>query len=422
MATRYNLRSQSGAVDTGDQQPEPTVYPNPNLVAADVHTLRCTYSAVVLSRPPSPSNSEEKEATSPPPDYQMMAMHGDSSICDDNPFVVDKIQRDISTSESSDENNEGGPWTTVKSKRSKKLESAMRHKISIENLTKKSKKRALERSPEIDLAIKEAENSLTKEEKEWINHQNKKVHREHSHSLSEGTSKNKGKAIDLREWGNVIIPEAELNPKIQKRAIKEAKKANKSALKNKTTIPIVSEGTALKSMQKPNKKSKKYDPIPSSSSSSTDPTWSSSSTSLDSNKSSESSSSSSPSDDPSSESSEVSKEQPKKSDKKKQCKRSCKSNKPSGGGKAFKPTIYDGRADPRSYHRFIKESRAYLEDSGFKKKRRILALSYFMEGKAYDYYLQKAAIHEETMSMQKIRRKFENATQGSRKAKDQKEI
>ncbi|KAF9540266.1 hypothetical protein CPC08DRAFT_608257, partial [Agrocybe pediades] len=96
-----------------------------------------------------------------------------------------------------------------------------------------------------------------------------------------------------------------------------------------------------------------------------------------------------------------------------------------------KPTMYDGRSDARAYHRFVKESAAYLEDSGIKRKRRAFSLSYFMEGRAYDFYVQKVSRTEDDWDMptfyealfnycfpidyrQKMHRKFDNATQGHR--------
>ncbi|PPQ83073.1 hypothetical protein CVT25_003827, partial [Psilocybe cyanescens] len=285
-----------------------------------------------------------------------------------------------STSEESDE-EKNGPWTTVQSKSSKRHEAATRRENSVEELRKHAKKRAHGRSPEIDLVIHQAEKSLSKDEKVRIDRRNKKVHRERSVSLGEGTSKNKGKFIDPREWGNANIPEAELSSRAQKDAFKEAKKHAKKLNKNKIISsgqvrPIISESistapgirfdqmanhsrlrtnplpisarptahinpksflaSALKSVTPSKKKIKNYKKAPTTSSSNSPSSSSSSESSSESNDSSSNSSS----DDSSSESSE---DLPRKSDKRKRHRKHHKS-KPSGG-KAFKPSTYDGRAD-----------------------------------------------------------------------------
>ncbi|PPQ94792.1 hypothetical protein CVT25_008386 [Psilocybe cyanescens] len=66
----------------------------------------------------------------------------------------------------------------------------------------------------------------------------------------------------------------------------------------------------------------------------------------------------------------------------------------SSSAKALKPTPYDGSTDAHAFHRFVKESKSYLEDSGLCRKRWITALVYFMEKRAYDFYLQKVSINE----------------------------
>ena len=74
----------------------------------------------------------------------------------------------------------------------------------------------------------------------------------------------------------------------------------------------------------------------------------------------------------------------------------------SGHTKAIKPNEYDGAADPRTYHRFIKESSAYLEDSGISRKRQCFALSYFLTDKAYDFYQQKVSMTEEKWTLEEF--------------------
>jgi hypothetical protein len=74
----------------------------------------------------------------------------------------------------------------------------------------------------------------------------------------------------------------------------------------------------------------------------------------------------------------------------------------SGNSKAIKPNEYDGAADARAYHRFIKESSAYIEDSGISRKRQCFALSYYLTDRAYDFYQQKVSMTEEKWTLEEF--------------------
>jgi hypothetical protein len=63
--------------------------------------------------------------------------------------------------------------------------------------------------------------------------------------------------------------------------------------------------------------------------------------------------------------------------------------------KPIPPTDYDGSADARSYHRFITEGTAYVVDGKVKRNRRVFVLSYYLQGKAYDFYTQKVSMNNE---------------------------
>ena len=63
--------------------------------------------------------------------------------------------------------------------------------------------------------------------------------------------------------------------------------------------------------------------------------------------------------------------------------------------KPIAPKEYDGLADARAYHQFVKESEAYLRDGKVKGHRRIFLLSYYLTGRAYDFYTQKVSLNEE---------------------------
>ena len=49
----------------------------------------------------------------------------------------------------------------------------------------------------------------------------------------------------------------------------------------------------------------------------------------------------------------------------------------------------------RKYHRFVREGDAYLRDGKVRGTRKVFLLSYYLTGKAYDFYTQKVAINEE---------------------------
>ena len=62
--------------------------------------------------------------------------------------------------------------------------------------------------------------------------------------------------------------------------------------------------------------------------------------------------------------------------------------------KPIAPTKYNGQADPRLFHRFVRESGAYLRDGKVKRNRQVFLLSYYLTDKAYDFYTQKVASNE----------------------------
>ena len=62
----------------------------------------------------------------------------------------------------------------------------------------------------------------------------------------------------------------------------------------------------------------------------------------------------------------------------------------------FKPKHYNGDADVRADH---KEGMAYVEDNRIKAKCQAFALSYFLDGKAYDFYIQKVLHNEEDWTL-----------------------
>ena len=67
--------------------------------------------------------------------------------------------------------------------------------------------------------------------------------------------------------------------------------------------------------------------------------------------------------------------------------------------KPIAPKEYDGSADSQAYHRFVRESEAYLRDGKVKGQRKIFLLSYYLTNKAYDFYTQKVANDESNWTL-----------------------
>jgi len=69
------------------------------------------------------------------------------------------------------------------------------------------------------------------------------------------------------------------------------------------------------------------------------------------------------------------------------------------GSKLLKPKSYNGEPDSRIFNRFVRESQAYLKAYGVPRKEQAFTLSYFLEGKAYDFYVQKVSLNEAKWSL-----------------------
>ena len=59
--------------------------------------------------------------------------------------------------------------------------------------------------------------------------------------------------------------------------------------------------------------------------------------------------------------------------------------------KPIPPKDYDGAVDPRAYHHFIMKGKAYLHDGKVHRERQIRILAHFLNGKVYNFYMQKVA-------------------------------
>ncbi|KAJ6530119.1 hypothetical protein B0H19DRAFT_1273788 [Mycena capillaripes] len=56
------------------------------------------------------------------------------------------------------------------------------------------------------------------------------------------------------------------------------------------------------------------------------------------------------------------------------------------------PAEYSGAADARGFYRFVTEGTHYVYQGNIARKRRVFVLSYFLKGKAYDFFTQKVAM------------------------------
>jgi hypothetical protein len=385
---------------------------------------RRSYSDAVASRPASPVVNSGDEVPLPPLSQNAGKGNNQSEVSRIptvvTPVVHDEENATLSEPSGSDHDDNPNEWTTVQRKhRSKK------HRTSKERFGHRDVSAA------VDSVIVEAEKSLTTAQKEIIALRQKKVNVNPPDELvprEEGHSGSKGKGIDPRNWGNVQLDEDEANVEAQQAALDSFRSKNKPFERDepphssvvpsepekrgestarsqrtsktpvirapKNTRPIESRpeaqiapksflGVTLGKLGK--KSSRRGSSSPSDSSSS--------------ESSSDSSSPESESSDSSGSNERVRKKNRKKHSKKHKRRRCSSSRKSRGALKVFKPKHYNGDADAHAYHRFVKESMAYVEDNRIKAKCRAFALSYFLDGKAYDFYIQKVSRNEEDWSL-----------------------
>ena len=63
--------------------------------------------------------------------------------------------------------------------------------------------------------------------------------------------------------------------------------------------------------------------------------------------------------------------------------------------KPIPPKEYNGAADVRAYHWFVRESDAYLWDGKVRGQQKVFLLSYYLTDKAYNFYTQKVTIDKD---------------------------
>ena len=63
---------------------------------------------------------------------------------------------------------------------------------------------------------------------------------------------------------------------------------------------------------------------------------------------------------------------------------------------------YDGAADARAYHRFVTEGTDYVTSGKVCRNRCAFVLSYYLKGKAYDFYTQSVSLNPHEWTLKKI--------------------
>ncbi|KAG6824154.1 hypothetical protein H0H92_007833, partial [Tricholoma furcatifolium] len=76
--------------------------------------------------------------------------------------------------------------------------------------------------------------------------------------------------------------------------------------------------------------------------------------------------------------------------------------------KPIPPKEYDGSPDARSYHRFVTEGTAYLQDGKVKPRRQAFILSYYLKDKAYDFYTQRVSMNASEWGLEDFLRELFN--------------
>ena len=439
MSTRtYNLRARAGAGVATQASPAvdiplpPSPVPFPSKVASRVAgsdpdsgvviTSR-TYSDVVASRSPSlrrerpllPSDESESSVTTD--EDLSVARHVDTESQNNM-----HLNRPIVPQPSAEKGPESGnelPWTTVQRRRARSQSSS---KQDDQHLT-------VEQARSVKLAM----DSMTSSQKGALLRRQAKVRPRQDSSASsrgEGPSKLKGKGRDPRDWGDVNISFESLDLEAQMAALNSFKRKrldhfserkpssdrrrDKSSSQNEDQQTSRSNGRARKA-KRPRKLAESRPSAqiaPASylgaalrnverSQPSTDPS-SRSSTTTDSSFSSFSDEEgpavvreqkSRRSEDMDTPGTRNRDNRPKRN---KRRRRSSSSRSASESNiRPIPPKEYNGAADVRAYHRFVRESDAYLQDGKVRRCRKVFLLSYYLSGKAYDFYTQKVAINEE---------------------------
>ena len=410
-ANESNPRPLTGT--TRDQGVAPGLSPAPS-----EEPMTALYSDIAASRPPSPRKETRVEIAQETGNSRL-----DSEIgVDNNNNPIPKIIETTSSNEGDTPELDGDetPWTTVKRRRARSMSSLERARA----LSKKNSDSRKLLTDEQAQAVKKAASSLTAQQKETLRRRRERLPfdpNESESSREEGPSKDKGKGIDPREWGNVNISRESLDRDAQAAALASIEKlkqekgrkhkpshhrTGRSNDRRSQPIQLPAEsrpvaqiaprsylGTALNNVGRKDKKTPEGgSPHPSDPSSDSD------------GDTSYSSSSSETEGDPKipQRSGSRSRKSNRHGRNKHRRRRSSSSSGTKPIIKPIAPKDYDGQADPRAYHRFVRESEAYLRDGRVKGRRQVFLLSYYLTGKAYDFYTQRVSSNEEEWTLRQF--------------------
>ena len=429
VATRTGQATDDTLVNVANQSDEAAPpYAETSVPDTETRSAVRMYSDVVASRPPSPLPVRERPVVplvgpAAGPDLMRVVVPEPSN---DGSYGSHGLDNEGSVEVETPDQPEYHSWQKVQRKRARS-DGALYNKDSLTSAQTQ--------------AVKRAAAGLTAEQRQQILLRQERVRPRRDDSVSsrgEGPSRPKGKTTDPREWGNVDFSRENLDINAQMAALKNFKaqlKAKKRAQKKsrkgeKAQSSDDDYGQFKNATSDTVKKSKKHYGRPVESQpaaqiapksylgaalknagrarryryrSNDDPPSGSDPDSESSSSSSESSSSSS-SDDTTSSSSDTGSSEPDRGHRSKRRRdnrhgrnkrRRRSTSSPVAKIKPIPPKEYDGATDVRAYHRFVRESDAYLRDGRVKGRRKVFLLSYYLTGKAYDFYTQKVAIEEE---------------------------
>jgi hypothetical protein len=430
-ARTYNLRT---------RDVESTVDPARRISREETSARPPLYSDVAASRPPSPGREVDdglvEQDEHPSDDVDSEGVYGYSRTdlaaaqaaqaaqSADSRGDVEVIRNDTSHEDHRNddpENPDDRPWTTVGRRRAISLDSIPRGPVSNRGKDTLAVPLTKEQTQTVNAAV----SSMNAEQSNLLKKrlQNVSSSRDKSASRGEGPSEPKGKGIDPREWGNV--DQRDLDVDAQAAAFKyfsargevpsgadrrpskrEGRRRHSRSRKKHHTQPAESRpaaqiaknsylGMALRHVGRHGPADGDGDGSPSSS------------------ETSDASESDSTSSDEESEDNSYSRRdrtpkspypRKRRDNKHGRNKKRRRSSTPSSGAsrptlKPIPPLEYDGRPDARSYHRFVRESEAYLRDGKVRGRRKVFLLSYYLTGRAYDFYTQKVSLDEESWSL-----------------------
>ncbi|KAF8814261.1 hypothetical protein BYT27DRAFT_7003431, partial [Phlegmacium glaucopus] len=128
------------------------------------------------------------------------------------------------------EADEGSPWTTVKHRRARSLDSLNRDENSEYRMYSIPKTLSSEQRK----VVRVATDSLTPEERAKITKRQEIIELEKESREASRLATNKGKTTDPREWGNVSLDEEEITPETQEAILQSHKAKSKKGKSGKS--------------------------------------------------------------------------------------------------------------------------------------------------------------------------------------------